>query len=94
VSGERFKDISYVDLGATGDTDMKIWKAKLDELLDEQENSFSRGRNARGIGTFIEGVDYKIDRILIWDPEHLFQALPQEVITGLFRAILMSFIKT
>jgi hypothetical protein len=41
---------------------MKIWKAKLDELLDEQENSFSRGRNARGVGTFIEGVDYKIDR--------------------------------
>jgi hypothetical protein len=51
---------TYVDLGATGDTDMNICKAKLDELLDEQEDSFKR-RNARRVGTFVEDVDYKID---------------------------------
>jgi len=93
VSGEGFKDISYVDLGATGDTDMKIWKAKFDELLDEQEDSFARRRNARGVGTFVEGVDYKIDWRVIWDREHLFQALCQKDVTKLFRATVVFHIK-
>jgi len=67
---------------------------KLDELVDEEENSFSRGRNARGIGTFIECVNYKIDWMLIWDLEHLFQALRQKDVTRLLRAVVVIRIKT
>jgi hypothetical protein len=72
---------------------MKIWKAKLNELLDEQENSFARGRDARGVGTFVESVDYNIGWILIWYSEHLFQALGQKDVTRLACAFVVIRIK-
>jgi hypothetical protein len=58
VNGQRFEDISYVDLWAACYTNMKICKAKLDKLFDEHENPLARRGNSRGVGTFIKGVDY------------------------------------
>jgi hypothetical protein len=33
--GKRLKDLAYIDFGATCDANMKVWKAKLDQLFDE-----------------------------------------------------------
>jgi hypothetical protein len=38
---------------------MKIRKAKLDKLFHYPKNPIAKGRNPRGFGTFIEGVDYE-----------------------------------
>jgi hypothetical protein len=93
MNSQRLKDISYVDLRTACDTDMKIRKTKFDEILEEQEDPLARGRNTRGVGAFIDGVNYKIDGTFI-KGEYLFQILVQGVIAGLFRAIVVLLVKT
>jgi hypothetical protein len=67
---KRFKDISYVDLWAACDTDMKMRKTKLDEIFEEQEDPSARRRNTRGVGAFIKGVNYQINSMFL-KCEHL-----------------------
>jgi hypothetical protein len=71
VSGQRLKDISYVDLWAARDTDVKIRETKLDEIFEEKENAFARRRNTRGVGAFIKSVDHQINWTFM-KCEHLF----------------------
>jgi len=87
---KRIEDVSYVNLWATCDTDMKIWEVKLDKLLHKQEDALARGWNTRAVGTFVKSIHDKVDRTLIWDREHLFQTSRQGIIAGLFRATFMS----
>jgi len=56
--GQRLEDTSYVDFWPTRDTYMKIWYMKVDEFLHKLKNPFARCWNSRGVGTFIEGVNY------------------------------------
>jgi len=45
------------------------------------------------VGTFIEGVNDKVDWTLIREREHLFQALCQDIVTGLTLAFVVVQIK-
>jgi len=45
------------------------------------------------VGTFIEGINDKVDLMSIREREHLFQALCQDIVTGLTRAFLVVQIK-
>src|SRR5712691_8597 len=88
------KDISYVNLRPAGDANMKMWEAKLDELLDELKNLFARCWNPGDVGTLVNRIHDKVHRALIWEREHLFQTFCQDTVTRLFVARVVGQIKT
>ena len=67
------------------DADMKIWKAKLDELLDELKDTFT-GRWHGAVRTPVKGVHDKVDGALIRECEHLFKTSCQNGDTRLLCA--------
>jgi len=91
---QRLEDIFYVRIWAACDAYMKIWKAKLDEVLDKLKDVFTRRGNPRGVSRFIQAIDDKIRRTLIRQCEHFFQAVCQSLIIGLSRAAVVSCVKT
>jgi hypothetical protein len=88
--GQRVEDISNVDFGAAGDTNMEMREAKIDEFLNKPENPFAGRWNSGGIRALIDGVHDKVDRKLTWKGDHFLQAFYQDTITGLLLAILMN----
>ena len=40
--GQGFNDVSYINFGAAGDTDMKIQKKKVNKLFQKLKNCFAR----------------------------------------------------
>jgi len=91
--GKWIKDVSYVDLWPACDANMKIWKVKLDKLLDELKDTFT-GRWHGAVGTLINGVHDKVDWVLIGDCEHLFETFCQNGDTRLFLASVVIGMKT
>ena len=92
TSRQRFYNDSNVDFGATGDTYTKIWEGKFDEFLNEIENHFPRGWYTEGVRTFVQRVHNDIGWLVIGQCERLLQALYQDVIGRLVRAVVMSHI--
>jgi hypothetical protein len=72
---------------------MKIRGGKLDELLHEAEDLFPWRWHPRRIRGFIESVNDNINRLLVQEREHVFQALYQFIFTGLLCAALVFEIK-
>jgi len=87
--GQRLDDMSYVNLRPACDTNMEKWKAKVNEVLHKLKDLFARGWDAGRVRRLIESVDYKVDRWMIWEYKHLFQALRQVNVTRLFLATVM-----
>jgi hypothetical protein len=94
VRGKRSKDVSYIDLWPACDTDMKIRKAKVGQLLDEVKDPFSRWWNATAIRTLVKSIDDKVYGALIRECEHLFQTSCQNRVTGLLFASVVVRMKT
>jgi hypothetical protein len=63
--GETPNEIFQVNFWAACDTYMKIREAKLDKLYYKLKNLFTRRRNPKGVGGFIQRIDNKIYRTLI-----------------------------
>jgi hypothetical protein len=91
--GQRVEDLSNVDFGAAGDTNMKMWKAKIDEFLNKPENPFAGRWNSRGIRALIDGVHDKVYRKLTGKCDHFLQAFYQDTIAGLLLAIFIDGVK-
>jgi hypothetical protein len=91
---QRLEDIFYVEIWAACDAYMKVWKAKLNEVLDKLKDAFTRGGESRGASRLVQAIDDKICWTLIWQREHFFQAVCQSLITGLSRAAVVSCVKT
>ena len=72
---------------------MEIWTAKFDETFHELKNPFTKRWNPRAVGTLVDGIHDKVDWMLIWKHEHLFQAICQNVVTELSRATVVGRIK-
>jgi hypothetical protein len=92
--GQRLDYTSYVDLRPAGDTNMEIRKAKANEVLHKLKDLFARCWDARRVRRLIKGVDYKVDRRMIWEYKHIFEALSQIDVTRLFLADVMIRVKT
>ena len=43
-------------------------------------------RQSRGVRAFIEGINDKVNQLLIWECDHILQAFYQFIFTGLLRA--------
>jgi hypothetical protein len=93
AGGQRLKEISYVEFWATCDTNTKVWNLKASEFLQQLKYPIPRRWNLGGVGTFIKGIHYQVDRMAILDCEHLYQAPFQSVIVGLLRSVAMIGIK-
>jgi hypothetical protein len=94
AGGQRLKEISYVEFRATCDTNTNVWNLKASEFLQLLKYPIARRWDLGGVGTFIKGVNYKVDWMVTWDCEHLYQAPFQGVIVGPLRAVSMTGIKT
>ena len=92
MSCQRLYHSSDVDFGATGDTYTNIWEGKSDELPNEIEYRFPRGWYTEGVRTFIQRVHNDVGWVAIGQCERLHQALYQDVISGLVRAVVMSHV--
>ena len=91
--GKWIKDILYVDLWPACDANMKIWKVKLEGVLDELKDTFA-GRWHGVVGTLVNGVHDKVDGALIGECKHLFKTSCQNGDTRLFLAFIMIGMKT
>jgi hypothetical protein len=58
AGGQRLKEIAYVELWATCDTNTKVWNLKVSEFLQQLKYPIPRRWNLGGVGTFIQGVHY------------------------------------
>jgi hypothetical protein len=94
AGGQRLKEIPYVKLRATCDTNTKVWNMKVSEFLQELKYPIPRWWNLGGVGAFIKGVHYQVDRMAISDCEHLYQTPFQRVIIRLLCAIVVIGIKS
>jgi hypothetical protein len=84
--GKRHNGIPYIDFRAACNAYVKVWKAKIDKLLQELKDA---GRVRR----LIEGVHDEVDGTLIRKCEHLFQAFCQDAVTGSFPSTIVNRIK-
>jgi hypothetical protein len=91
--GQRFDGISYVNFGATRDTDMKFWKAEADEVLQKLKHPFASRWDPRRYRRLIECVHDKVDGRLIRECEHIFQAFCQNTVTKLHLSVVMIRLK-
>src|SRR6266571_1476055 len=54
------KDIFDIDLRAARNTDMQVWNAQADKVLQKVKDNFSWGWHPRGVGTLVERVNNDI----------------------------------
>jgi len=59
---QRLKRISNVDLGTAGHAYMYIWKAQINEFINEVQDLFAGRPHPRDIRTLVESVNDDINR--------------------------------
>ena len=59
---------------------------RLEKVADEAENFLASRWGSRGIWTFVQCIDNKIDRDLSWEIDHFPKTFDESGITGLFGA--------
>jgi hypothetical protein len=91
--GQRFNGIPYVDLGAARGTYMKVWKAKVDKLFQKLKDALPSRWNPGRYWRLIECVHDQVDRMLITECKHIFQAFCQNTVTRLILSVVMSKMK-
>ena len=57
----------YVDLGSARDTNVQVWEAQADKVIDKIEDFFSCGWQARIVRTLVESIHDKVDGALNWE---------------------------
>ena len=91
---QRVKDGANVDLCATGNTYMYIWKLRTDKILQELEHFFTSGRHAGDIRRFVESVYDDVRCRLSWYFEHVCQTFEERVIRRLVCSFIVVQIET
>ena|SRR6266702_1233060 len=82
------KDIFDIDLRAASNTNMQVWKAQADKVLQKVKDIFSWGWHPR-VGTLVERVNDDINWLLCGDEEHFPKTRLQDIIAGLLPALPM-----
>ena len=82
-----------VELGTAGDADMKMWEAKVSEVLYKRKDLSTRRRDTRRVWTLVESVQDDVNRV-VGNGEHVFEALCHATNRGLLFAIIVCQIKS
>ena len=64
-----------------------------EKVLDEIEDLFAIRWCSRGIWTFIQCIENKVDRDLPWEIDHAPKTFDERELTGLFKAIATCFVQ-
>jgi hypothetical protein len=75
VRCQREKSVQDIGLRAASDADAKIFDLKLDQVLDEVEDPLAWWHYAGGIRTLVQSIYDKINSWLLWEWQHVLQAI-------------------
>ena len=89
VNCQGLENVSDIDLGAAGETEMNMQKFQVDKLSQDDEDLFSWRREPGRIGALINGINNEIDSPLRWEFEHALQAFQESIQAGLSGAIIV-----
>ena len=92
TSRQRLYNSPDVDFRPTGETYVKMWEGKFDQLLHEIEYDLPRRWHPKSVWAFIQRVHDDIRWAVIGQCERLLEALNQDVISGLVRAVVVSHV--
>ena len=90
---QRRECSSNIELRSAGDAYVKMWKMKVNELLDKRENLFTRRWDSGPVWALVNRVKDNVNRPKIGNREHIFETLYHNTIAGLLCTILVSGIK-